>query len=221
MSDMSELKIDAQPREVTRRKTRRLRRDGLVPVIVYGPATEPLNLQVISRELDTVLRQGAYSQLVTLAVEGGDVHNVLVREVQRDPVSHAYIHADFYAVDMSQEQEVSVTVHSFGEPEALVAGFMMYQAMDSVDIRALPSAIPASIEVDISSLTLENSVIVADLPEIEGVTYLSELDDTVFTIITTRIEEEEEEEEIVEEEGFEPEVVGKGGADEEEEEEEE
>lgn len=212
---MSELKIDAQPRELTRRKVRQMRRDGLVPVVVYGPATEPLNLKVNSRDLEQVLRHGAYSQLVTVEVTGGDVHNVLVREVQRDPVSHAYVHADFYAVNMAEEQEVSVTVNSVGEPVELVTGLMMYQALDSVEIRALPSAIPGSIEIDVTGLTLDTSITIADLPEIEGVTYLGDPGETVFTMITTRVEEEEEEE--IEEEGMEPEVLGKGGLEEEEE----
>jgi len=211
---MSDLVIAAQPRDITRRKVRQLRREGLVPVVVYGPVTENVNLQVFSRDLDTALHQGAYSQLLTVEVEGGDVHNVLVREVQRDPVSHAYVHADFYAVDMSQEQEVSVTVHSIGDPAELAIGFMIYQALDSVDIRALPSAIPAAIDVDISDLTLENSVSISDLPEIEGVTYTGEPNDSVFTIITTRIEEEIEVE-VEEEEGVEPEVVGQEGEEEE------
>lgn len=209
---MSELKIDAQPRDITRRKVRQLRREGLVPVVLYGPSAEPTNLQVNGRALERLMHQGASSQLVTLSV-GRRKHNVLVRELQRDPVSHACLHADFYAVDMTQEQEVSVPVHAVNEPEALVAGLMMYQAMDAVEIVALPSAIPAAIEVDVTELTLDDSITISDLPEIEGVTYLGEPDETVFTMITTRVEEEEEEE--VEEEGVEPEVLGKGGVEEE------
>ena len=136
--------------------------------------------------------------------------------MQRDPVSHAYVHADFYAVDMSQDQEVSITVHAVGEPDELAIGLMMYQALDSVEISALPSAIPASIEVDVTGLTLDHSITIADLPVMDGVTYLGDLDETVFTMITTRVEEEEEEE--IEEEGMEPEVLGKGGVDDEDEE---
>lgn len=213
---MSELKIVAQPRDVTRRRVRQLRRDGFVPVVLYGPATEPKNLQVNVRSLERALQHGARSQLVTLEITGDASHNVLVRDVQRDPVSHAFVHADFYAVDMTQEQQVSITVHGIGEPEALVTGLMMYQALDSVEISALPSAIPARIEVDVTGLTMDDSITIADLPQIEGVTYLNEPDETVFTMITTRVEEEEEEE--VEELELEPEVLGKGGVDEEEEE---
>jgi large subunit ribosomal protein L25 len=212
---MSELNIKAQAREQTKRKVRQLRRQGIVPVVVYGPATEAVNLQVTSRDLEHVLQHGAYSQLVTVDVEDGGMHNILVREVQRDPVSHAYVHADFYAVNMEEVQQVSVTVNPVGESEYLETGLMMFQALDSVEIRALPSAIPAQIEVDVTGVSLENSITIADLPELEGVTYVGDPDETVFTMITTRVEEEEEEE--IEEEMLEPEVLGKGGAEEEEE----
>jgi len=215
---MSELKISAQPREITRRKTRQLRREGLVPVVLYGPATAAQNLQVNGRAFDRLLHNGGSSQLVSVDLQG-DLLNVLVREVQRDPVSHAYIHADFYVVDMSQQQQVSVNVHAVNEPESHMAGLMMYQAMDSVDISALPSAIPASIQVDVGGLTLENSITIADLPVLDGVTYLADPGETVFTMITTRVEEEEEEE--LEEEMLEPEVVGREGDEDEEFEEEE
>jgi len=216
---MSELKISAQPREITRRKTRQLRREGLVPVVLYGPATAAQNLQVNGRAFDRLLHNGGSSQLVSVDLQG-DLLNVLVREVQRDPVSHAYIHADFYVVDMSQQQQVSVNVHAINEPESHMAGLMMYQAMDSVEISALPTAIPASIQVDVGGLTLENSITIADLPVLDGVTYLADPGETVFTMITTRVEEEEEEEEL-EEEMLEPEVVGREGDEDEEFEEEE
>ncbi|MFN2202085.1 MAG: 50S ribosomal protein L25 [Caldilineaceae bacterium] len=216
---MSELKISAQPREITRRKTRQLRREGLVPVVLYGPATAAQNLQVNGRAFDRLLHNGGSSQLVSVDLQG-DLLNVLVREVQRDPVSHAYIHADFYVVDMSQQQQVSVNVHAVNEPESHMAGLMMYQAMDSVEISALPTAIPASIQVDVGGLTLENSITIADLPVLDGVTYLADPGETVFTMITTRVEEEEEEEEL-EEEMLEPEVVGREGDEDEEFEEEE
>ena len=210
---MSDLKIDAYPRTVTRRKVRQLRREGLVPVVVYGEATQPVNLQVRSRELGRVLHHGGHSQLVTVSVEGGDVHNILVKEIQRDPVSREFVHADFYAVNMSEEQEVSVTVNSVGRPAELVTGLMFYQQMDAVHIRALPSDIPGEIEVDVTGLSLDNPITIADLPAISGVTYLGQPDEIVFSMIAMRVEEVEEEE--AEEELAEPEVLSKGKQEEE------
>jgi len=95
---------------------------------------------------------------------------------------------------------------------------MFYQHLDAVHIRALPSDIPAEIEVDVTELDLENPITIADLPAVPGVAYVGEPDEIVFSLITTRVEEEEEEEE--EEEMVEPEVLGRGKAEEEEEEEE-
>ena len=213
---MAELKLDARPRTLIGRKVRQLRTQGLVPVVVYGKTQEPINLQVTVRGLDRALQHGGLSQLVEVNVEGGATHNILVREVQRDPVTKHYLHADFYAVNMLEMQEVSISVVSVNRPENVVAGLMIFQALDSVEIRALPADIPASIEVNISRLDLEHPITIADLPSIPGVEYLNDPEEHVFTMITTRVVEEEEEE--VEEVSVEPEVVGKGKQEEEEEE---
>ena len=205
---MPELKLDASPRTITGRKVSQLRTQGWVPIVVYGNNIPSTNLQVQARSLDRTLHQGGYSQLMELSVEGGDTHNVLVRDIQRHPVTHAYIHADFYAVNMTEMQEVSVQVVSIGRPNALVAGLMVLQPLDSVEIRALPADIPAVIEVDITDLDLDNPVTISDLPAIEGLEYVSEADESVFNMIAMRLEEEEEEE--IEEEITEPEILARG-----------
>ena len=206
---MAVLQLAAWPRTEVGRKVKQLRREGLVPVVVYGGGVSPQNLQVNARSLNETIHGGGSSQLVELMVDGGETHNVLIREVQRHPVSHSALHADFYAVSMTETQQVTVVVNPVGEPEALVAGFMVLQAMDAVDIEALPAAIPGYIEIDISSLSLENTITVADLPKLPGVEYLADLDEPVFTIVTTRAEEEEEEEEIEDIGIGEPEVVSR------------
>ncbi len=216
---MSELKLEAQPRTVTGRKVRQLRTQGLVPVVVYGNNQEPVNLQVNARSLELLMHHGGFSQLVRVNVEGGGTHNVLVREVQRHPVNHAYLHVDLYAVNMNEKQHATVPIISTGKPAAMVAGLMILQAQDTVNIEALPADIPASIEVDITALELERPITVADLPQIPSVTYLNEEHEALFTLMAPRVAEVEEEVEEVEE-GAEPEVVGRHDEDEDEEEEE-
>jgi large subunit ribosomal protein L25 len=214
---MSELKLNAQPRQVIGRKVRQLRREGLVPVVVYGQNQTPVNLQVNERQLELTMQHGGISQLVQVVVDGGATHNVLVREVQRHPVSHHYLHADFYAVNMNEKQEVSVPVVSNGEPDALATGLMVLQALDAVHISALPADIPASIEVDITKLDPDTPITIADLPAMPGVEYLGDPGEHLFTMIATRVQEEEEEA-PTEEEMVEPELVARGREDEEEEE---
>ena len=213
---MSTLQLSAQPREITGHKVKHLRREGIVPVVVYGATQEPINLQVMTRSLEHTLHAGGVSQLVELTVEGGKMHNVLIREVQIHPVTHTPIHADMYAVNMLEKQTVTVAIVPVGEAAALAAGLMVLQALDQVELEALPSDIPASIEVDITDLDPDHAIHVSDLPAINGVEYLTPADEPVFNMIATRVAEEEEveEEEI---EGAEPEVLTGGKQDEDEE----
>jgi len=185
-----------------------------VPVVVYGNIDEPEILQVNDRNLERTLQGGGASQLVELQVEGGQKHNVLIRDIQRHPVRRTLLHADFYAVNIREKQQVSVSIVSVNQPDAMAGGMLVLQAMDSIEIEALPTDIPAQIEIDISMLDLDNALTVADLPALNGVEYLAELDEAVFTMQVTREEEEAPiDAEDVLEEGVEPELVG-GEADE-------
>jgi large subunit ribosomal protein L25 len=211
---MADLTLDAQPRTLTGRKVRQLRQQGLVPVVVYGNNQTPVNLQVSARNLESTLHRGGFSQLVQVNVQGGGVHNVLVREIQRHPVSHAYTHVDLYAVNMSEKQHTSVPVIGTGKPDAMVTGLTILQEMDVVEIEALPSDIPAQIEVDLAPLDLERPITVADLPKIAGIASLGEENEHVFILMQPRVVEiEETPTEVV----AEPEVVVRGKQEEEEE----
>lgn len=203
---MSKLVLEAQPRDVHAVKPKHLREQGLVPVVVYGRKQTPIALQVSVRSLETALKNGAGTQLVELKVEGGKSHNVLVREIQRTPIGYIPLHADFYAVNMSEKQHVSVPLVGVGKPDALMAGNMVLQNYESINIEALPADIPASIEVDLTNLTEENPIKIADLPTIKGVVYLNDADDHLFALAATQAGVIEEE---VAEELAEPEVVGR------------
>lgn len=208
---MAELNLAAQPRELAGRKVRQLRSQGIIPVVVYGKAQkEAVSLQVAERSFERVLHSAGYSQLVKIDVEGGKTHNVLIRDIQRHPVTHRPLHVDFYAVDLTEKQQVNIPVQSTGKVEAMAVGLMVYQALDQITVEALPTDMPANIEVDITRLTTEEPITVADLPQLEGVEYINEADEAVFTLIVTRSEEELEaaEESADVEDAVEPELVG-------------
>lgn len=207
---MSDLKLTAEPRVLSGRKVNQLRRQGIVPVVVYGTIAEPLSLQVAERELERTLQGGGASQVVTLSVTGGGTHNVLIKNIQREPLHHGLLHADFYAVNMNEKQRVSVPIAAHGKPAGMVAGLMLFQAHETLHIEALPADIPPEIEVDISPLTLETPIHVRDLPTIKGVAYLNDPDEIVFSLMVTRAAEAELAAEEVEEVAAEPEVVKKG-----------
>ncbi len=219
---MSTLTLTANARSVTGRRVKRLRPQGIVPVVIYGGDRTAQNAQVEVTEFERVLRDGGSSQLVKVDLEGEE-YNILVREVQRHPVRHNLLHADFYAVNMLETQQVSVPLVTIGE-SVVGTDLVMVQAMESVEIEALPADIPAHIEVDVSPLEGPESppITVADLPTIAGVTYISDPDDPICSLILSRAavseEEEEAEAELIDPDA-EPEVIGRGREDEEEEEE--
>ena len=218
---MSVLTLSANSRSVTGRKVRRLRPEGIIPVVIYGGGDAPRNAQVEGAEFERVLRDGGNSQLVKVDLEGEDI-NVLVREIQRHPVRHNLLHADFYTVNMSETQQVSVPLVTVGAV-TVSADLVMVQSMDSVEIEALPADIPALIEVDVSRLEMPESppITVADLPTIAGVSYISDADEPICSLILSRAaisEEEEMEEEELLDTDVEPEVIGRGREEEEEEE---
>jgi len=214
---MSELKLEANRRELTGRKVGQLRRQGLVPVVVYGNVKQPVNLQVDIKLLERVLHFGGDTRLVEVTVSDGGKHNVLVKDVQREPVGHRLLHADFYAVNMAEKQHVAVPLIATGKPTGLAAGLMVLKLHESIHIEALPADIPGEIEIDITPLTLERPITVADLPQVKGVTYVDEAEEVLFNLQTTR-EEVAEEAVAAAEGGAEPEVVKKGKQTDEEEE---
>ena len=211
---MSKLVIEAALRDVEAVKARHLRNQGLVPVNVYGKGMKPVSLVVGAREMDLTLRHGGASQLVEVQVAGGDVHNVLVKEIQRQPVGHRVLHVDMMAVRMDEKQHVSVPITRTGKAADAGSGYMTLKSLEAVLIEALPADIPASIEVDISALDPENPIRVSDLPVINGVTYIADAEEHVFAMVATRVSEESEGAEGLDGEGSaEPEVVGRGHGD--------
>ena len=206
---MSELKIEATHRSLTGRKVGQLRRQGLVPVVVYGNVKEPESLQVEARALESALHAGGATRVVEVAVKGGSVHNVLVKNVQREPVYHKLLHADFFAVNMNVKQRLAVPITPVGKPGGTITGVMVLQIHETIHIEALPADIPGEIEVDVSEITLDRPITVADLPVLKGITYVDQDDEILFNMQETRAELAEEAAEVAET-AAEPEVVKRG-----------
>lgn len=212
---MSELRIDAQLRDVTGHKVKHLRKQGIVPVVIYGQDRQPINAQVDSMRLDRLIQIGG-TQLIELTMTDGGLHNVLIREVQRHPVRRNPTHVDFYSVNMLVKQQVRVSVVSVGHVSGAGAGMVLLQAFSDVEIEALPADIPAHIEVDISILDGVDTthITVADLPVMAGISYLDDPEEIVFSLVASRAEIEADEEAAAD--SVEPEIVGRRAAEDEE-----
>jgi large subunit ribosomal protein L25 len=182
------------------RASKRLRRDGRIPGIVYGvEVPEPHAVHVDQRDLQAVLRtEAGLNAIIEVDIEGEQVLTV-AREIQRDPVRGEITHLDFIQVSLDVEIEAEVHLDFIGIPTGVLEEEGVAETLNSqITISALPNAIPTSIEVDVSHLGLHDTLTVADLPTIDGVTYTASEDTPLLTVVTPAAEIVEE---VVVEEG--------------------
>jgi large subunit ribosomal protein L25 len=207
--------IEAQTRTIFGKKCAALRRQGLVPAVVYGPKIEPLHVQIPYRALQLALLKAGGTHLIDLSVDG-TTRAVLAREVQRDVIRGTILHVDFMAVDLSIKIRATVPVHFINESPAVTArAGNQVNGTSSLEIEALPGDLPEYIEVDLSVLkNVNDSLHVSDLAVSDKVEILAEPDEMIVRIAPLAAEEVEE---TTAEEGTgaEPEVIGRGKKDEE------
>jgi large subunit ribosomal protein L25 len=157
------------------RESRRVRREGAVPAVVYGHGLEALPVAVDRRELYAVLHtEAGLNALINLQVNG-DEYLTVAREVQRHPVRGDIIHLDFIRISLDEAIEAEVPVEFIGIPVGVREGKGIVETPSaSVVVSALPANIPSHITLDITNLKVGDSLRVSDLPAIEGVAYVSE-----------------------------------------------
>ena len=216
---MDQIVINAQPRSVTGKKVKLLRREGLIPLVVYGRKTEPINIQAVEFDTNRAI-SSAGGQLMSLQIEGEDAPRaVLARDIQRDVITGAYMHVDLYEVDVTERRQVEVSVVLVGEaPLASTGEAVLLQVLNSVQIECLPTEIMQSIELDASKMVeFSDALYVSDLSLPEGIDILTPADEMIARLQAIQEEEEEEEEELLfgEEETAEVEVIQRGKEEEE------
>lgn len=206
--------IEARPRQVTGKAVRHLRREGWVPAVLYGHGIESLPIQVEAMQLDRLLGQTGGKRLLQLHLDG-DIRTVLPREVQRDVITRRVLHVDFQQVVMTERITSRVPIVLVGESPAVEdhRGILV-QALNDVEIRALPDDLVDRLEVDVSGLSEPDDAIhLRDLAIPSTVEVAADPDETVARILPLREEEEEEEEEL--EVAAEPELIRRAAEEEE------
>ena len=205
--------LSVQPREqFGSRTTRRLRRDGLVPGVIYGGGSEARPFQVGERDARNVLVHGG--ALIDLEFDGSGTTPVVVKEQQRDPVRGLLIHLDLLEVKLDEEIEAEVPIELLGAEDApgVKEGGVLEHVTHQITIEALPTAIPESIPADVSGMSIGDTLQLSAVIAPEGVQFA--VDDpnevTIATLSPPRVEEEpepevEEDVELVGEEGEVPE----------------
>ncbi len=209
----------AKKREILGKKVKNLRKEGLIPAVLYGKKKTSTPITLKGNEFIKTWKSIGESSILTLEVDGKK-ENVLIHDVNFDPVKDGPIHADFLVVEMDKPIKVEVKIEFTGESPAIKAGGSLIKVMHELHVEALPKDLPHEIFVDISSLTdMESSVKVADLLLPEKVKVLNNSGDIVVLVEAPKTEEQLKAEEAVTPSIENIEVVGKKEKEEEKEEE--
>ena len=211
---MPKTKTTVQQELVLQRRTligtrpmRRLRQEALIPGIVYGRAMEPLPVTVSRKALAKLLHTKAGEHaLVTLRLEDGKPWEkpALIHELQHDPVDGHVIHVDFHAITLTEQIRVKIPVVLKGEPVGVKQdGGVLEQFLREVEVECLPTEIPEGVDVDVSAMTIGQTVHVRDLSAPKNAKLLSDPAGAIASVQQPKVEKPEEEAAAV----TEPEVI--------------
>ena len=218
MAEKKEFKVQATLRSGRgKNDARRARRDGMVPITVYGGGAETLAAVAPARELAAILRsdQGR-NTIFTIEVDGAGASEVMFHDRQVDPVKGRLIHADLTRLVKGQKIEVTVPLHLVGEPFGVKEKQgVLEQIIREIEIRCEPRQIPDSLDVDVSNLDVHDLLHVSDIAVGEGVEILTDAEQVIATVGIVK-EEVAPVVPVEGEEPAEPEVIGKGKKEEEE-----
>jgi large subunit ribosomal protein L25 len=198
--------------------SRRLRREGMIPGVLYGKGKTPHAICVPERELRRALTGSAgLHAILDVVLEGqSTTHASILKDYQQDPIRGHIAHIDLQEVRLDQPIQAIVSVHLVGDPVGAKEGGVLSQVQREINVEALPMEIPEHLELDVSVMAIGDTLRLADLPPRDGVTYLDDPEETVLASVglPTRVEEPEPEVEEGEElaEGEVPEGEAAEGA---------
>jgi large subunit ribosomal protein L25 len=187
------LEIQADAREVdSKRSARRLRRDGKIPGVLYGPKTETLALQFNKKEFSTRVAGLEGSHLVRLKSKSTALADkvALVKDMQYHPITGDVIHADLYEVDLTAKIQVHVPLHFVGKAAGVIRGGILQPIVREIEVECLPMDIPEFFNVEVSALDIGDSVHIEDLAMPEGVTAIYESNLALVAVVPPTVEEE-------------------------------
>lgn len=184
--------LEAQERTATKKQTKNLRAEGIIPAVVYGREEKPVVIELNRKIFKKIYGEAGTSALIDLKIGDKPSFKVLAHDVQIHPVTAEPVHADFYKVKMDEEIKTEIPLEFFGESNAVknLDGSLVTNR-DNVEVECLPSDLVSEIKVDISVLkTFEDSITVADLKVPQGIKILTEPEEMIALVEEPRSEEE-------------------------------
>jgi large subunit ribosomal protein L25 len=203
MADDHTTSLEAQRREVSNsRETRRLRRAGLVPGVVYGGGDEPVPFSVEARRLRQALAHAG--AVLDLSLDGAEATPVVVKDEQHDVVRGGIVHLDLLRVRLDQAIQATVALELTGAEDApgVTEGGVLEHVTREVTVEALPTELPDSITFDVSAMQINDTVTLEAVIAPAGVTLVDDLHETVVATLSPPRLQDEEESEVEEETGL-------------------
>lgn len=203
---MEEKKLIAKKRDLKgSSNSRRLRKTGNLPAVIYGDGKEGVAVELNSHEFELLLHHHTSENvIVKLALEGGDDMSVLVKDVQHHPVTSELVHVDLQKISMDKAIHVEVALELVGDAVGVKLGGGLEQTMHSIMVECLPGDLVESIEVDVSALGIGDALHVSDIKANPKLKLLADEDAIVAAVHEARVEDEVEEGAAA---GNEPEVI--------------
>jgi large subunit ribosomal protein L25 len=191
-------RVKLQVKERERRGSadaRRLRKQGMIPGVLYGKGKTSYAIYVPERDLRRVLTgSGGLHAILDVVLEGqSTTHASILKDYQQDPIRGHISHIDLHEVRLDQPIQASVTIQLVGEPVGTKEGGVLSQVQREVNVEALPMEIPEHLDLDVSGMAIGDTLRLADLPPMEGVTYLDNPEETVLATVTLPTREVEPE----------------------------
>jgi len=183
--------IEATPRTVLGKATKRLRKEGIIPANVYGHHVEPVPVQLSALAFDRLRRQHGTTQVITLQLADHPEETVLVRHVQHNALSGQIIHIDFTRVDAQERVESKVALNFVGvAPGVKIQGGIMLHLVDALAIECAAADLVEHLDVDISALTeIDSTLYARDIPLSSKYTLVADPDEPIVKIAAPRVEE--------------------------------
>jgi len=192
---MEDLTLQATKRDISGKKTRFLRRQGITPTHLFGHGLESLSLQCDTAELQHIIARARTTRLISLKIED-DKHprSVFIREIQKDVIKGKLLHVDFYQIRKTEKMKADIPIVLVGEAPAMKQkGRMLTHSLINLSIECLPDKLPPQIEVDLSPLEeIEQAIYVKDIPLSPDITVFTDPDQMVVKVSEVRVLEVEE-----------------------------
>lgn len=189
---MTNIQLNATIRPLPTPELQIGRKEKRIPAVVYGAGKDQLMVLVNQIEAIKVLRDAGESTVVDLVIEGGETVNVLIHDVQLDPVSDTPIHFDFLRVDMKKLIRAHIHINFIGEAPAIKAGHIVLNQIEGIEVESLPGALVSHLDVDTSNLVnVGDEILVSQLTVPEGIKVLTDPDQVVIAVLAHRAEKVE------------------------------